>query len=210
MSRLSRDLGARAGAIAGPVRIAGTAGLGALLLPALGGFLERHPAVSVELVGARDAIAAVHQRQADIGFAIVRAKPRDLAGERIAGFVQRRYARAGTNGGRAIGWGHAMMLANPQPWARLNQLPAAGAGIEVDGIVALRDAVRAGLGEAWLWTALGDGDPALVARDDRAPAAATADLWIVHRNELAVEPAVAALREDAAQIVAALLAAPGN
>ncbi|MFD2499293.1 hypothetical protein ACFSTI_11225 [Rhizorhabdus histidinilytica] len=60
--------------------MAGTAGLASLLLPAFGAFLDRHPAVSLEVVGARDAIAAIQQRQADVGLAIARTKPRDLAG----------------------------------------------------------------------------------------------------------------------------------
>jgi DNA-binding transcriptional LysR family regulator len=201
MARLAGDLADAGAAVAGPVRVAGTAGIGAVLLPAMADFLARHPAVAIELVGARDAIAAVQQRHADIGFAIARSKPRDLAGTRLCGFAHRLYARAGAASDRPIGWGHAMMLANPQPWARLNALPPDRRGLEVDGVAAMHASVRAGLGRAWLWDALGDGDPLLQPLPDAAPAAADAALWVIHRSDFEVEPAVAALRDAAPAIV---------
>lgn len=210
MARLAGELDGPAGAVAGPIRIAGTAGLAALLLPAMADFLARHPAVMLEIVGARDAIAAVQQRHADIGFAIARIKPRDLAGVRVAAFEQRRYARRQAAADRAIGWGHAMMLANPQPWARLNALAPGGAGLEVDGLAAMQAAVRAGLGHAWLWRAIGDADATLASIGDAPPATAEAALWVVHRSDLAIEPAVAALRDAAADIVERFTATLGT
>jgi DNA-binding transcriptional LysR family regulator len=202
MARLDRDLAPAGDRIGGPIRVAGTAGLAALLLPAFGAFLDRHPAVSLEVVGARDAIAAIQQRQADVGLAIARTKPRDLAGERIGGFGQALFARRGGDPARAVVWGHAMMLANPQPWARLNAKDDAGRCVEVDGIAALHDAVRAGLGRAWLWERLAARDPALERLPGTAPAAAAADIWVVHRADLQVEPAVAALIEAMPGILA--------
>ncbi|MGF7149157.1 DNA-binding transcriptional LysR family regulator [Sphingomonas zeicaulis] len=202
MARLDRDLAPEGERLTGPVRIAGTAGIAGWLLPAMTRFLDRHPAVSIELVGARDAIAAVNQRHADIGFAVARTKPRDLDGAKVAGFAQARYRRRGSDPQRAIVWGHAMMLANPQPWARLNQAVEGRAEVEVDGLRAMHEAVRAGLGSAWLWSAIGDRDPMLERMAEAAPGAAGADLWVVHRSDLAIEPAVAALRDAAAEIVA--------
>jgi DNA-binding transcriptional LysR family regulator len=202
MAQLAADLiqGSADSAIAGPIRVAGTAGLASLLLPAMAKFLARHPAIAIEVVGARESIAAVQQRHADIGFAIARSKPRDLAGIRLTGFEQRRYV--GTEGtDRPIGWGHAMMLANPQPWARLNTLPQDRPGLEVDSMAAMHEAVRAGLGSAWLWRAVGDKDSLMEAMADEAPATAEASLWIVYRSDLEVEPAVAALRDAADDIV---------
>ncbi len=207
MVRLGGELADGGHAVAGPVRVAGTAGVATLLLPAMAGFLARYPAIALEVVGARDAIAAVQQRQADIGFAIARSKPRDLAGVRLAGFEQRRYVRAGTSPDRIIGWGHAIILANPQPWARLNALPRDLPLLEVDGLSAMHQAVRAGLGSAWLWRAIGDGDSMLEALPDEAPGAADAALWIVHRSDFEVEPAVAALRDAAGEILDAFMQA---
>lgn len=205
MARLDHDLAPAGDRISGPIRVAGTAGLASLLLPAFGAFLDRHPAISLEVTGARDAIAAIQQRQADVGFAIARTKPRDLSGDKVASFVQAPYARRGGPPGRDVAWGHAMMLANPQPWARLNAADESGRCVEVDSLAALRDAVRAGLGRAWLWDRLADGDVALERLPGTAPAAAAADIWIVYRADLSVEPAVAALIDAAPEIVARYL-----
>ncbi|MES2497987.1 MAG: LysR family transcriptional regulator [Pseudomonadota bacterium] len=205
MARLDTDLAPAGDRISGPIRVAGTAGLAALLLPAFAPFLDRHPAVSLEITGARDAIAAIQQRQADVGFAIARTKPRDVAGDKVAPFVQAPYARRGSAALRDVAWGHAMMLANPQPWARLNAVDESGRCVEVDSLAALQDAVRAGLGRAWLWDRLADADPALERLPGAAPSAAGADIWIVYRADLSVEPAVAALIEAAPEIVARYL-----
>lgn len=205
MARLDVDLAPAGDRISGPIRVAGTAGLASLLLPAFAPFLDRHPAVSLEVTGARDAIAAIQQRQADVGFAIARTKPRDVGGDKVAPFVQAPYARRGATPGRDVAWGHAMMLANPQPWARLNTVDEAGRCVEVDSLAALQDAVRAGLGKAWLWDRLADDDAALERLPGTAPAAASADIWIVYRADLSVEPAVAALIEAAPEIVARYL-----
>lgn len=192
MARLGSDLVLPGEGLVGPVRVAGTVGIASLILPRVADFLAAHDQVGVELVGARDAIAAVHQRHADLGIAIARATPRDLAGVRVAPFEQRLYAVAGAPD-RRVGWGHAVMLANPQPWARLN---AAGpTAVEVDNYAALHDAVRACLGRAWLWRELADRDPMLRPFSDAPPAAAGADIWIVHRDDVATEPTVAALRD---------------
>ena len=200
MVRLGSDLGLPGGGLRGPVRLAGTAGIATLLLPGLADVLGRHEEVSVEIVGARDAIAAIHQRQADLGIAIARTKPRDMAGHRVGAFEQRLYARCNSAPSRRIAWGHAMMLANPQAWARLNA-PGGETLVEVDSIGAMHEATRAGLGQAWLWRALGDRDAELRALPDRPPAAAAAGLWIVHRSDMAVEPAVALLHSAAAEIL---------
>lgn len=200
MARLGAELELPGGGLRGPVRIAGTAGIAALLLPGLADVLALHEQVSVEIVGARDAIAAIHQRQADLGIAIARTKPRDMAGQHVGAFEQRRYARRDGAPDRRIAWGHAMMLANPQPWARLNASDD-GAAVEVDSLGAMHEAIRAGLGRAWLWRAIGDQDPALRALPDQPPASAGAGVWIVHRSDMAVEPAVALLHGAAAEIL---------
>lgn len=202
MTRLAAELDAPAGGISGPVRIAGTAGLATMLLPAFAEVLARHDGISIEIVGARDAIAAVQQRHADLGFAIARSKPRDLHGEAIGSFALARYVRRDRDvPDRAIAWGHAMMLANPQPWARLNGPEAGDTALEVDALATMHEAVRAGLGSAWLWRVPADRDPDLRRFDDAAPAATAASIWVVHRRDLAAEPAVAMLRDAAAGIV---------
>lgn len=180
----------------GPIRLAGTTGLAGLLLPELAAFHAAHPDIAVEITGARDAIQAVHQRQADIGIAIATAKPRDLAGERIGRLQQALYVRRGGDGRARVGWGHATRLANPQPWARLNAVSGAALACEVDTLPAMIEAVRAGLGAAWLWTFIGEADPTLVRLDTPAPRGATAELWLLHRGAAGLERATLQLRDD--------------
>jgi DNA-binding transcriptional LysR family regulator len=192
MVRLASDIAAPGVALAGPVRLAGTAGLANLMMPGLGPFLDQHPDVSIEIVSDSEAIAAVHKRMADIGIAIARGKPRDLAGEKVRRFQQRLYASKVGRPDREIGWSHATMLANPHGWARLN-MPSCGAAVEVDGMEAMRNAVRAGLGRAWLWEALGEGDATIQSLPDALPPLATADIWIVRRADIAADPVVTAL-----------------
>lgn len=179
----------------GPIRLAGTTGLASLLLPELATFRAAHPGVAVEVTGARDAIQAVHQRQADIGIAIAATKPRDLAGERIGRMGQALYARRGGDARARVGWGHATQLANPQPWARVNFVTGPALACEVDSLPAMIEAVRAGLGAAWLWTFIGDADPSLERLEASAPRGAGADLWLLHRGTAVPERATARLQE---------------
>ena len=201
MARLEGNLADWGGGVAGSVRLAGTAGIANWLLPGLTAFLAGHGDLSLEIVGARDAIAAVNQRHADLGIAITRAKPRDLTGWRIGSFLQGRYRRQDIDGARRIGWGRAMLLANPQPWARLNAVEPGHCVLEVDGLDAMHESVRAGAGSAWLWRTTADRDTMLVRLEEQAPASAAAELWIVHRGDLIVESAVVALRDATIDIL---------
>lgn len=186
---------------AGPIRLAGTTGIANLLLGDIAAFREAQPDVSVEMTGARDAIEALHQRQADIGIAFASAKPQDLAGIRIGRVSQDLYVARGADPDRRVGWGHAVQLANPQPWARLNVVEGTKLACEVDSLPAMLDAVRAGIGAAWLWTFLGDSDPALMRLEEEAPRGAATDLWLLHRDVAGIESAALALRD---QLAAAL------
>jgi|TARA_R100000501_G_scaffold17919_1_gene34978 DNA-binding transcriptional LysR family regulator len=206
MTRLQGDLEGGGREAGSPLRLAGTAGIANLMLPYFGPFVAQRPEVAIEIVSAKDATAAVQQRHADIGITIARTKPADLAGARIADFDQARYVREDTDPARRVAWSHAMMLANPQAWARLNAPQDRTAGVEVGSMPAMMDAVRAGLGSAWIWHIVGDADERLKRLETKAPASAAAGLWVVHRGDLAVEPAVAAFRDAAADIVAQFIA----
>jgi DNA-binding transcriptional LysR family regulator len=193
MDRLAAELGLPS-LPGGPIRLAGTTGIAALLLPEIAAFREDHPEIAVELTGARDAIDALHQRHADIGIAITTTKPRDLAGTRIGRIAQDLYAARGGDAERRIGWGHAVQLANPQPWARLNVVDGPALACEVDSLPAMIEAVRAGIGAAWLWTFLGDADPALMRLEATPPRGAAAELWVLHRDVAGIERAAEHLR----------------
>ncbi|WP_157219647.1 LysR family transcriptional regulator [Flavisphingomonas formosensis] len=191
---------------AGPIRLAGTTGIASLLLGDIAAFRELQPGVPVEVTGARDAIEALHQRQADIGIAFASAKPLDLAGIRIGRISQDLYVARGADPERRIGWGHAVQLANPQPWARLNVVEGTMLACEVDSLPAMLDAVRAGIGAAWLWTFLGDAEPALMRLEEEAPRGAATDLWLLHRDVAGIESAALALRDHLAMALGRWLA----
>ena len=198
MKRLLADLDI-ASPTGGPIRLAGTTGIAGLLLREIADFRERHGEAPVEITGARDAIEALHQRQADIGIAFASAKPRDLAGIRIGRIAQDLYVALGADASRRVGWGHAVQLANPQPWARLNVVEQPALACEVDSLPAMLEAVRAGMGAAWLWTFLGDPDPALMRVEADAPRGAATDLWLLHRDVAGIEAPALALRDHLAE-----------
>ncbi|HET8611761.1 MAG TPA: LysR family transcriptional regulator [Sphingomonas sp.] len=202
MERLTAELESDE-AFGGPVRLAGTAGIAGLLLPEFAHFREAHPGVAVEITGARDAIAALHQRHADIGIAIATAKPRDLAGLHVGRITQRLYAAKGADASRRIGWGHAMRLANPQPWARVNAVEGPSLACEVDSLPAMIEAVRAGVGAAWLWSFCADEDPTLVRLDAPPPRGSAADLWLLHRDVAVPDRPMLALRDALAEALSA-------
>ena len=194
MQRLAVDLGT--GADGGQVRLASTTGIAGLFLAELARFGGSHPGIAIELTGARDAVAALHQRQADLGLAIVASKPADLAGVRIGAIAQALYAARDGAAARRVGWGHAARLALPQAWARLNVVTAGEPVVEVDSLPAMVDAVRAGLGAAWLWTFIGDAEPALArVTSDEAQRGTAAELWLLHRTPEGLEPAAERLRD---------------
>lgn len=189
MARLQSEL---ATTVSGRVRLAGTAGIAQLLLPRIAPLWAGNTGLQVEMVGVRDAVAAIRQRQADLGVAIQRGKPQQMAAIRLAPYRQALYERPGGNGGR-IGWNHAQALASPEGWARLND--GAGTVCEVDTLSAMHDAVRAGIGRAWLWRRMADAEPGLSRIDADPPATADAWLWLVHRDDVPAEAGTAALRD---------------
>jgi len=202
MERLTAELEGGE-AFGGPVRLAGTAGIAGLLLPDLARFRDAHPGIAIEITGARDAIAALHQRHADLGIAVATAKPRDLAGLHVGRITQRLYAAKGADASRRVGWGHAMRLANPQPWARLNGVEGPSLACEVDSLPAMIEAVRAGAGAAWLWSFCADGDPALARIDAPLPRGSAAELWLLHREVAVIDAPMRALRDHLRDALAA-------
>ncbi len=183
------------------IRVAGSAGLGELLLPQLRGILNRLSGVTIDLTAAPSAAAAVQARSADLGIVIGRDPPPGTTGVRAGSFRQARYAAIGeTPSLRRISWSPATMLANPFGWARLNA-PDPATACEVGGMAAMASAVAGGLGTAWLWDRLGDADPRLCRLPDPAPASAASDLWIVHRDDMAAAPAALRLRDALAEML---------
>lgn len=197
MGRLGRELQLVDDAPA-RVRVAGTAGIADLVVPNLAeGFGADAP--RLELVGGDDALLAVAQRRADIGIAIAKSKPRTLGGVSPGPFLQGLYTRKGVAVDRRIGYGHAVMLANPRGWARVNKLDAPA--MEVNGLPALLAAVKGGFGAAWLWDAVAARDQDLVRLDEKCPRTADANIWIVHRLDIAIDPGVQRVKEELFRVI---------
>jgi len=202
MIELQRQLGVRESQIEGKIRLAGSAGITDVFLAPIHQFLGRHPNVSIEFAGTQNAIDAVSRRHADLGIAISRECPANLEAYPLGNFHQRLYvSRDDPTNRRRVGWSHGVLLANPYPWALINQSDESDFALEVDNLPAMHRAVRSGVGMAWLWQELGDYDPGLVRLDDPMPEKAEAELWLVTRRDVAVESAVEHLRKDLARAV---------
>ncbi|OAN66677.1 hypothetical protein A7X12_11250 [Sphingomonas sp. TDK1] len=202
-TRTEQALGQLDGMLPPPnvIRVAGTAGLADWALTRLKATVPPR----LESVPALDGVAALQSRLADLAIVIVRDLPAGLDGRRVGPFEQGRYVGPADNR-TALGWSHALMLANPQGWARLNAVD--DAPLEVSSYAVLKEAVAADLGSGWLWQVMGDADPRLKRIEARAGGAATADLWVLHRAEPPPSPALLALRDalvDSLQALSSLI-----
>lgn len=197
---LYRRLGLSESRVEGKIRLAGSAGITRFFGSPIEAFLRRNASVSIEYIGALNAIDAVVQRQADIGIAIAREIPADIDAWSLGPFHQSLYVdRENPDNERRIGWGHGVLLANPYPWALLNGGGNANYALEVDNLHAMHGAVRGGVGRAWLWSASADRDDRLLRLEEPLPERARAELWLVTRADILIEPAVAQLRAELLQ-----------
>jgi len=173
-----------------PLRIAGSAGLAALLVDGLADG-TREP-LAIELVAALDPIDAITHRRADLGIAMIRAAPRRLTGQQAGIVSQAPYVRRGAPRPPPLGWGTEAMLALPRHWAAANDIGEAGRGARVNGWPAMMQAVRDGLGSAWLPCFLGDADP-LLERIGPPDSRFDTGLWLLHRADTPQSAEAAAL-----------------
>lgn len=146
------------------VRVASSAGVAVEFLPEFAAFMATNPDIAIEFVGALDPLEAVRFRRADLALALVRRPPARLEGVEVGTLRQARYRRRGTEDAKPLGWGREIEAALPGQWTTANP---SGDAAQADGVSRfnswsqLRDAVRAGLGEAHLWTFAGEADPML-------------------------------------------------
>jgi DNA-binding transcriptional LysR family regulator len=184
-----------------PVRIAGSAGLAALLFDGLAD--DAHAPLAIELVAALDPIEAVTHRRADLGIAMIRATPRRLTGRQVGTVRQAPYAVRGKRP-PPLGWGTEAMLALPRHWAAANDVGEASRGVRLNGWPAMVQAVRDGLGSAWLPCFLGNADSTLErigAPDSRFDTG----LWLLHRADTPQSDEATALTAALATRIAARL-----
>lgn len=165
-----------------PIRIAGSVGISAEFMPEIAAFCAGSSDIALELTGAIDPIEAVTYRRADLAVALVRAPPRRLAGVQVASLSQALYTRRGGGGSRQpLGWGSDVELALPRHWTAAN-LPDDQPASRFNTWTELRQAVRDGLGTAWLWCFAADPDEGL---ERIAPPDTRYDtaLWLLHRAD---------------------------
>jgi DNA-binding transcriptional LysR family regulator len=186
-----------------PLRIAGSAGIAAEFLSEIAAFRDANGDMPLELTGAIDAIEAVTHRRADLAIALVRAAPRRLAGIRVATLSQAPYARRGGGSRQAIGWGSEVELTLPRHWTAANILDDPRAS-RFNSWVAIRQAVRDGLGSAWLWRFAADADAALE-RIGPPDARYDTGLWLLHRADTPQTAEAAALTQSLAKALTARL-----
>jgi DNA-binding transcriptional LysR family regulator len=171
------------------IRIASSAGIAAEFMDDIRAFQESHPHIGMEFLAALDPVDAVMQRKADLAIAFIRHCPRRLSGVLVATANQAPYASRNVAEPRElphIGWGQEMELAVPGQWTTSNILAdRAAPSARVNDWVAMRQAVEAGLGWAWLWSFAADRDPGLVRLAPPDPRW-DSPLWLLHRSTVPV------------------------
>ena len=182
--------------LAGPIRIAASAGMVGEFLQELLEFRQACPSTPIELLGELDPLDAVTHRRADLAIALVRVPPLRLSGVQLAVLSQAPYVRHDVPCGAApLGLGHEFDAALPGgPWAT----NPAGEAAEKAGLATfnswpqLKEAVLAGFGSAVLWCFAADAEPGL---RQLAPPDPRHDcpLWLLHRAKAPPGPALQTL-----------------
>jgi DNA-binding transcriptional LysR family regulator len=188
---LSRRVVGRDARLEGTVRVTLPGAFAGFVHATLATFVERHPAIEVELLTA-DAVLDVDGRQADVAIRVMGAPPDDLVGRRVASLAG------------AVYGSRAYLEAHPEPidsgehtWVdwdrRLASKPAfrwleerhpgrkiAARGLSTADVAA---AVLAGAGLGALPCLVGDREPTLVRLED-APRETWSPVWLLTHREL--------------------------
>lgn len=175
-----------AGRLAGPVRIAGTAGIAAEFLPEIAAFRRIYPTAVVELLGELDPIDAVSKRRADLAIALVRNPPLRLAGRKIGTVRQAVYALRGAGPLTPLGWGYEVDAALSGGPATITN-PSGGTAEQsrlasFNNWADMKQAVLAGLGSASLWCFAVDSEPTLERLTEPDPRH-DCPVWLLHRGK---------------------------
>jgi DNA-binding transcriptional LysR family regulator len=172
-----------------------------VLLPhVLGGLRARYPKLCVDLVvGERS--ADLSQREADLALRFYRPKEGDLVAKRVATMStavlgHERYLAGRTPSVHTLDWivldhDHTMRSAIDQLLQSANVEPA----LRTNGHLAQVEAVRAGLGVAFLAQSVMQLDPGLKVVELGLPAGPTLELWLVAPRSLSRVPRVRAVWE---------------
>lgn len=160
------------------------------LLPLLAEFRTRHPRVRLELA-ANNTFLNLTQREADVAVRGSNAPPENLIGRRAGRLQTALYAapaylrRLGRRAAREdYAWiGHEPALAHLDSarWMR-KHVDDARIALRVDSLVAMADAVAAGLGVAWLLAPLAEARG--LRRLEPPPPAFDTQVWVLTHPDL--------------------------
>ncbi|AWN36127.1 LysR family transcriptional regulator [Methylobacterium radiodurans] len=200
-----REVADRADTPAGTLRITAAAGFVAeLLVPLVGRFLARYPAVRADLVVAEEALN-LSRRDADVALRAGIDPPPTLVGRRLSGIAWAIYGRA--DDGAALS-GRWVGLSDSVAGGRFARFVRARAGadrivLQLNTVMGLREAIAAGIGVGPLPCYAGDADPTLRRLGEPEPDLA-ADLWLLTHPGLRHAPRVRAFMDFAAEAIAAM------
>jgi DNA-binding transcriptional LysR family regulator len=162
-----------------------------LLLPLLAEFGRMHPQVRFEIVG-NNHFFNLTQREADVAVRGSNAPPENLIGRRVgkiqtALYGARDYVDGSGSGSSESDWrwvGHDASLAHLEAakWMQKHVAPERVV-VRMTSLVAMADAVAAGLGVGWLLCPLGDGHIDLVRLRD-PPDDLDTDIWVLTHPDL--------------------------
>ncbi len=192
--------------LSGRVRIASTEDMASMVIvPNIGGFVERYPNIAVELVSSTPTVNLT-RRDADIALRSVRPESGDLMMRRtgvvdLAVYCSRTYAEArGLEQGicdfdkvETITWIEEMAGLRGGPWLA-EHAPRSRVTLHVNSSRLIYSACVAGLGVAILPCFGGDRDPTLVCLVPPQQVQ-TLDLWLVVHRDLAHAPRVRAVMD---------------
>lgn len=188
-----------------PLRIASSAGIVVEFLGDLARFADGGGTPAVELTGALDPVDAVTHRRADLAIALIRTAPRRLAGRQAGIVAQAPYIRRGAPARPPLAWGTEVELALPRHWTAANEASDAVGAIRLNSWAAMTQAVRDGLGSAWLCCFSADHDPAIERAAAPDPRFDTG-LWLLHRADTPQSAAAAELSDFLVDRISARLA----
>ena len=209
IAAVTRRLAGQAPGPAGEVRLATSDSLLAdLLMPMLVRFRAACPDVRLDLVTG-NAAANLSRRDADVALRASDSPPDTLVGRRVARIAWALYETAATApipeadpmGRDWVCLGDNLAGMKVTRFAR-ERVPAARLAARFDGVLALADAVEAGLGIGHLPCFVGDARPSLRRLAPPEPDFA-ADLWLLTHPDLRHLPRIRAVTEFLASAIAA-------
>jgi DNA-binding transcriptional LysR family regulator len=192
LTTLEQDISGKNQAASGTIALTMSQHLAQLLMPALSEFTRQYPAIGLELIADSNNLD-IEAREVDVCVRCTTEPPLEAIGRRITETTIAPYARKGDID-PSLSFGD---LAT-HPWivwdakrvggetAQFNAqfLPINAATVlTVSDAPAQLAAVKAGMGLAWLWRYVGDGDDALeIVSSDYPPY--HSELWVLMNEEL--------------------------